>query len=610
MNRARLEPFWAPLGWTFLFLALYQALYAQSAGADNASPPDSARQSSASEVLTLSAGELARPRPAQVVANLPLLFLHDRGAPGQPLAFSALGSSWREVGVMVDGLDLRDPVSGTADLTLVPTFWLAHLRLEPVRAHWRPPGSSVGATLQAGARRHEAPRALSHVGYENGDWGVRAVDVALGMRLSPRLDLLAGALLAGFDGFGPRQQYDAQRIRATAAVRLGSDWQARYSGLLTKAEAEQTPTPQDLALRKAILPVGKDQRLDHALAIARGNGTLELQALVAHTELRREFHDYPLRLRWVDEARSLTLAASASRAGRSLAGIAGASLQACGLASEQMGDHLDVEGRVRLGLRTQSHRSWHLSFVWDGVARQGAPFYLAPAVQATAELGSLWRLTLDVSREVFFPSFQERYGVFPARGDVHLRPWAVHRVVTAVTGRRPQATWYAAAFVRQSAGEVLPSLTESGDALAFAQSAVSHRLAGLAAAFSAQPLRRLQFRAWLSAQRPLCGDKRLPEVPDWFAALRGAYDVALFASDLDLKLSLSCKFLGLRYDAQYLQRLGAVAIPSVELEARIMHNANVWLCLDNLLGLDYQTVWGYPMPKQFFAWGINWSFVD
>ncbi|MDZ7412064.1 MAG: hypothetical protein ONB15_00845 [candidate division KSB1 bacterium] len=574
--------------------------------------PDSGRSTGVrNNVLVMTAEELLRPRPGHALANMPALFFHDRGAPGQWLSFSGFGSSAREVGLTVDGIDLRDPIRGTVDLTTLPTFWVASVQLEPIWQRWEAPRAAAGATLRAVSCRHDGPRPLSHVGYENGDWGVRAVDVGLGMKLSPKTDVLAGVLLAGFDGFGPRQQYDAQRIRATVGAQLDQNWQAKYTALLTKAEAEVTPSPTEIALRSAIYPVTKDRRLDHALVVTgRWRSALAVEATFAHTELSREFHDYPLRLRWLDDARVLALAVSASRTRGPLAGMVGASLQGASLCSERMGKHADLEGRMRLGLRVQPHHGLQVALLLDGLGQLPGTLYVAPALQAKADLSPEHRFTLDASREVFFPSFQERYAVAPVRGDQHLQPWAVHRLVAALATQHEWCAWYAGLFLRQSAHEVMGSMTEAKDGLVFRQSNAKHRLAGLVGAAKAQPFSRLQLRGALTVQRALFGDERPPELPEWFASLSVGYGVALFGSDLDLTGRLSCTLLGPRCDVTLLHRLGAVAVPGAEFEARIMHNASVWVRIDNLLSFDYQVVWGYPMPKQFFTWGVNWTFVD
>jgi hypothetical protein len=561
--------------------------------------------------LSLEGVALLRPRPAQVLTELPFIFLHDRGAPGQWLTFSALGSTPRETGLFVDGLDLRDPISGTADVHMLPTYWLSAIRLEATAAGWGTPRGLAGGTLSCTARRHTGQRPLSHVGYENGDWGVHAVDVALGMKVSPKADVLAGALLSGFEGFALRQEYDAQRIRATASAALADNCSANYVALLTKSQTEETPDQRQLALRMAVHPVRKDRRIDHALTL---RGTLgrpvDVAASIVHTDLRREFHDYPLRLRWQEESHVLTLASSASVGGQKAAGLVGAFVRYAQVESEVMAGHTDVEGSLRCGLRSEPGKSWHLQLLCDGMARQDTRFFLAPSLQVVRRLSTNSWVEVHGSREVFFPSFAERYGRQRVWGTQGLRPWAVHRVVAGMSSQGPHAAFYVGGFVRHGAREIDARFGASGDSLLFTQAAGRHRSAGVMASLFGEPVKRSFLRCWVVAQSPVLGDERLPQLPSWHGWLAAGYGLSLFNSDLEVTAQLFCQLLGQRWDAESEHRLPPVAVPGAEARARIMHNAVIWVRMENLLGRAYQTTWGYPMPTRFFAWGVNWSFVD
>ncbi|MBC7187329.1 MAG: hypothetical protein H5U38_09875 [Calditrichaeota bacterium] len=591
-----------------LLLGWPEDLRAQPVAAGAVTSPDSLPPR---QLPGLDGAALLGPRPAPVLVGLPFVFLHVRGAPGQWLAFSALGSTPRETGLFVEGLDLRDPISSTVDVHMLPTYWLSAIHLETTAATWGTPRGAAGAALSCSANRHTGQRPLSHVGYENGDWGVRAVDVALGMKVSPKADVLAGALLAGFEGFALRQEHDAQRIRATASAALTDNWSATYVALLTKTETEETPDPRQLALRLAAYPVRKDRRLDHALTLCGTLGRpVHVQANVTHTDLRREFHDYPLRLRWMEESHVLSLASSASVGGQKAAGLVGASVRYAQVESEVMGTHTDVEASLRCGLRTEPGKSWHLQFLCDGLVRQDTHLFLAPSLQVVRRLRANSWVEVHGSREVFFPSFAERYGQERVWGDRGLRPWAVHRVMAGLSSQGAHSAFYVGGFVRHGAREVVQHLGASGDSLFFTQAAGSHRLAGLTASFSAEPVKRSFLRCWVVAQTPLLGDQRLAELPSWHGWLTAGYGLSLFNSDLELTAQLFCQLLGDRYDANIEHRLSPLAVPGAEATARIMRNAVVWVRMENLLGLVYQTTWGYPMPTRFFTWGVNWSFVD
>ncbi len=563
------------------------------------------------QAFVLVSEELLRPGVAEVLADLPLVFLHDRGARGQWLSFSALGSTPRETGLFVDGLDLRDPISGVVDLNVLPAFWMSAVRLDAIGATWGPPRSSAGATLVGTALRHTGNRPLSHVGYENGDWGVRGVDVGLGMRLSRNAAAQVGALVAGFDGYALRQQHAAQRVRGSAAMHVGHGWKATYAGLLTKAETEETPDPVELALHAAVLPVWKDRRVDQALSFQKAFGTSAVvQSTVAHTELKREFHDYPLGQRWIDNSRVVSLASSACLGGERAATLLGAMVRYANRQRETGDSQSDLEASLRLGVRMQLQSRWRIQLLCDALTRQDAKLYLAPSLQVVRVLGGQSWLTVDGSREVFLPSFQERYGVGRTLGNVGVSPWVVHRAALGVTIRKERCLLFAGGFFRDSGHEIFRQWQPSEASFVHVQAAERHRQIGLAASISTNPIAGLDFRGGLVAQTPLGDDEHLPEVPAWHGMAAVAYSLELFQSDLQLAVRAFCQLLGERYDVRMEHRLSSVAVPGFEVEARIMHNASVWLRFPNLLGLDYQAVGGYPMPTRFLTWGINWSFVD
>jgi len=57
------------------------------------------------------------------------------------------------------------------------------------------------------------------------------------------------------------------------------------------------------------------------------------------------------------------------------------------------------------------------------------------------------------------------------------------------------------------------------------------------------------------------------------------------------------------------QPLAAVMAPFAYAGFKIK-DVHLFFSLQNFLGIDYQTIVGYPMAKQQFRWGFVWDFFD
>ena len=90
-----------------------------------------------------------------------------------------------------------------------------------------------------------------------------------------------------------------------------------------------------------------------------------------------------------------------------------------------------------------------------------------------------------------------------------------------------------------------------------------------------------------------------------------------FAGDLNSSLRLGASFYGKRYGPQpiYLQStptnstMDAVIIPYVH-AILIIKDVTFFVAMQNFLGLDYEGVYGYPMPKTQLRWGFVWNLFD
>lgn len=611
------------LGWVAVALLVWwaEAVPQGQAPPGVSSLADSSKSARYLWVLPVNSHTFPHSDLGRLAAALPSVFLYDRGGVGQVLAFAALGSTPREVGLCLGELDVRDPVSGTADLNLVPAHWVTLLNVVPSGLRWSAFGPSSGTALVAEARAHSGLHPFSHVAYENGDWGSHAVDVGLGMRVHRRATLLAGALLRGYQGFAPRQEHEAQRIRATAMFDAGRGWSARYLALLTKVETEETPDPFALLMRLAADPVRKDERLDHAFTVQGGVGlrrTAELTATLAHTWLKRAFHDYPLRERWFDRCHRVAASAQASAGDERLSVLVGAGLRLAHLASDLMGQHTDVEGALRLGARGKPGQVLSLQVLLQSSRREGSPWQLEYSLGLGAALSRRLELRIEGSREAYLPSFEERFARGSSRGDPNLRPWTVQRLLASIAGKGATASWQLGLFGRHS----LQAIRQEWELLTagwhYLQQRTSDRCVGLLGQAEVRAASALVLKGGFSMHWARRGEFQEPDLPRWLGSLEGRYRMPLFDGDLDVALAARCQLFGPRCGllrtpqepGGHEERLPAAAVLGAELLARIMRNATISISFDNLLDLRYQTIAGYPMPGRVFLWGVNWSFSD
>jgi len=92
------------------------------------------------------------------------------------------------------------------------------------------------------------------------------------------------------------------------------------------------------------------------------------------------------------------------------------------------------------------------------------------------------------------------------------------------------------------------------------------------------------------------------------------YHNIFFSHDLDARVRLGLTWLGERGAHSLLaghvpatQPLAAAVAPFAYTGFKIK-DVHLFFCLQNFLGIDYQTVAGFPMAKQQFRWGFVWDF--
>lgn len=188
---------------------------------------------------------------ADAVQQLPGVVVTRRGGPGAPATVSIRGASADQVLVLLDGVPLNDPLTGTADLSRLPSYDLERVTVLPGARSARYGARALGGVILAESRQ-AAGRGVE-VGGEAGRFGDRTAE-------------------------------------GGAELPLGGSWQLRATGLRRTS----------------------DNRFGVTLPPERGGGTAErLNADLGRTQATLDLHrsrpDGGLRLRaeWGDGTRGM-----------------------------------------------------------------------------------------------------------------------------------------------------------------------------------------------------------------------------------------------------------------------------------------------------------------
>ena len=223
---------------------------------------------------------------ADVFGRLPGAFFFNRGSVGQP-AYGFLFSGNKSSFVLeYDGLVLNDPLTGRANLNLIPTESVGSMNYgiaEKRDNNFLP----TGQTLRIKSCDMASLPIKSRVGYRTGT-GYDDNDVRLGIQASPKFKINAGGILKNYAGTTVHSKYRAQKVNVKLDRNLGDAWHLGYVFLMNKFDLDVPFAPGYVGPIELSQLHQKDVRYDHGFSIVRSR----FHSFFQLTNLHREFYGY------------------------------------------------------------------------------------------------------------------------------------------------------------------------------------------------------------------------------------------------------------------------------------------------------------------------------
>ena len=539
----------------------------------------------------------------------------DRGSIGLP-AFGALFSAPPSgLHLVYDTFLLDDPLTGRADLNLIPVESIARQTLfsDPVMRPYS--GLAASQTLEITGRDLALDTLRSQVAYRTGGKGYDDIDVRAGLRYSPRLRINAGGLLKNYAGTTSLlEKYRAQKINLTVSRTIGRRWQAVYRLLYNiydlNLPLHQERVPAAPALQQ---PHQKESRFDHGLEIEY-NGAW--RTLIQLTDQQRERHSHRRAL-WEErtDALRIDLRSSWQWRWRRLEGMTGGQFRRSGLQSTAWGDHNEnlFAGWTALSARPLQRL---VAFAQVRVEKPAeAPVQLLPQLQLRQEIAPSWQGLAWYERSRSSVALAARFEQSPyAQGDPELNAESGDHLGLGLYHVAKGFLIFAAISASRIEDEVLLAWDPQQQLAIYHNRPVQKRLS-----LDATVERRLS--SWFSVngkikQLFVDGDTPLNQ-PETAAMGWLQVQHTFFFGDLDTRLRLGCSFWGERrgplpYDVDYSAEsalLEAVLVPWLQATA-VIKDATLFFSLQNPLGIDYEVVRLYPQPQRLIRWGFVWNFYN
>jgi len=564
-----------------------------------------------SEIVNSGYGSLG-----DVINVFPNAFYLNRGSIGQMALTSLFSAPPNEAQLQYDDLILTDPLTGLSDLNLIPVEQIAEVRLPTLAKQVFWGYQSLGQTLQIIPRDISNLPVRSRIAYRTGDYNYDDIDVMLGMRLSPKTDLNLGGLVKNFDGLTSHEEYNAQKIRGRLARKIGSDSNVRYSFLFNRFDLD-VHLPYNIASTTIpVRPHQKDLRYDHAITFEKKSPN-RLKIAFQHTRLYREYYDYRAEIEELYEPDVLRLSAEYSRPIRSFQFITGGQLYANFIRSKNVDNFATVQGLEWLGAAYKAKQNVEIELLLKSTQRSG----FAPAVNPAATLRynptDRWRFQLITSQSTDYPGPMELCYPSP----VLAKSWNQRPMKnSSATLLGEYSASKVSVFMSVSLGRIKDRLVthQAQEGICFTNHPLETRI-GISGAVRYQPADWLQFyfKGMYNTAQSSTDGYHLLNLPKGYITNYVDVSRRLFKGDLLTTLRLGVHYLGPRWSHSFWtgeyggehMKLQSILVPYARI-IFLIDNVTIFFSMQNLLGTEYQLMYGYPMPGSEFRWGLNWNLVD
>ena len=535
--------------------------------------------------------------------------IFDPGATGQETYFSFQGTNSRQSRLFLDYRPFYDPISGKADLTLIPMEFMESVNSDNISDPLF--FSETGAiTLRTTPFRGLEP--YSQIYHHKAPRGFSDVDFRFGQQVSRRTNIMVGGHIKSNDGRNEAYLYEHQNLRARINLLFSRQWRMQYSVINHSVNRK---FPGYYIDDQFAAPSAKQKltRTDHTINFFG-------KMLNSHTENFRGalyFSTQSTKLSDADEGK--TENDESRYIGTNFAiclkrGTYSASLISNGELID--GNTADFGKKTQAKAGAFLRQSWQPGKIFSTALAAGfrwqndfSPQFSGSFSQIFSA-GKSWKFTLRADRSVRFPFLNELYAASPLRGNQSLLPETVDEIAVQGNFSTGQSVrLFTTGFFKNIENEIRYQFSDTTSFIATNFAPYHFYGANFAAEFYF--LRRLK----LQSTAMLLQDCRTGNLPLFSAKTALEYWNQFFKGDLRVLFRIEGEYLGER-DGEVFHPYQAKKMTKKLDPAMIMNffanlkfgKLQFYFLLENILDEKYDVVYGYPMNPRSFHYGIRWEF--
>jgi outer membrane cobalamin receptor len=570
---------------------------------------------------------------ADILFDLPGVWIRDLGTTGQWSSFRLWGSNVNQVGLLLDGCPLSDPWSGEYDLNTIPVEMIERVE---VFSTLNPFGyNPIGGVVNLVTKRTPSNRPYTKIVYRDGKNDFSDLDITFSQKFTPHLDIISGALLKKYGETLPNIKYSGQKIRSKISYSFSPKWKIQYSILQDKSDLDlpyKIQLPGDTLLLD--LPHRKRIRYDHVFQTDWELWKIQTKIRFDHTsisyEIRENFNPiqtYPIKttaffldqhlnlkhllLSWGTEIRHRQLKDhnSLKHSDWITQGFLNGNIdffQKMAAVIQMHAKH-STDKKTRLSLSTQL--SWQPSspyLFWVSYSqgmrnpslgeRFGYPFY--PSVPVTYD-----QLTMRCHSHETLPNPSLKPEISQT-GELGIRWESRKTITTSLRG-----------YIRSTKNLIQGVLTDKGRWFTNQSKTLCR---GIETQFHAGPFYGFQALLVLNILKATdAGGNNLLERSNLWGNGSLSWNRHFFQRNLNVHLCVSNHYwsgfwnlVGNTVEESYLLSINPVSLIDFKLTLTFLYRVKLTFAIDNLIGTETALVSNLILPKQTTRLGIAWELFD
>ena len=566
-----------------------------------------------------------------LLKQVPGCNLYDPVSTGQAEYVGMHGTNPAQTLILLNGCPLNSADLGPLDLSSLPVEAIRQIGV--MRDPTDSPYAYSGDAIQISTRPFEGgDRPISYVMYQKSvnkysDVDYSDVDVMLGQKISNSAEINAGVIYKNFSEGSLNSAYETQKIRSQLDTYLGSDWHASYLILYDKRDVgvpgRIVPDRLDL-----LTPSAHEKTLRyHHTANFQGNvfadSTEDVSIQLYYSSTYLEFRDQP---NLIDETHRNRLGGARFESYVPFANhdlTFGATYQYHTLRSLEAGNHENHDMSVYLREVANFSAGMRLKFLGKLELQDGFDAFFSPNLTLERNGSSGTRTALHVSASRRIPTAFELYRENPyVLGNPDLEAEKISSIEGVFSARLLNSLMVKSSlFYRYVDSPIHIAALADTERVSFAN-ANHHSFYGADADLHYQttPGWAAGLRGNLLISRD-DENEQLPDVPLFTGT--AFFDIfrKYFQDDLKLHGRFSLRLIGPRHSPDYWYTSSPYFYPDELIELSTdpvldfkltgtIRDAQLFLSVENILGRDYQQIYGFPNRKRTIYWGLTWKFFD